>query len=341
MSSRTTAGVFSPFTIRDGFELSNRIVFAPVYINRANESAEFRNFYAGRAKGGAGLIITPVQTMGGFTDLYTPAFRKAARMLLDECRAHGARVIPQVFSGVGAWVNRMSTRELSRLPEAFALCALKLREAGYPGMEIHGAHHSLFMHLLCPGINQRTDRYNGGLEARAALQVETVKAVKAGAGRNFSLFYRLSATDFTAGGFDIIHAVDVARMLERAGADCLDISAGGTSISPTGSECPDHTQPESCFRSYFSKVKRAVKIPVIGAGRINSRAAAEKILVQGRADLIALGRTLVADPFWPLKVRQGRETEILPMNEWYKYMPGYRSAEQHAATGDGALGTKV
>jgi 2,4-dienoyl-CoA reductase-like NADH-dependent reductase (Old Yellow Enzyme family) len=341
MSKLAEAGLFAPYTMRDGFELSNRLVFAPVYINRSNESAEFREFYAERARGGAGLIIAPVQTMGGFIDLYTPVFRKASRLLLDKCRTYGAWIIPQVFSGVGAWVNRMSADELSRLPDAFALCALKLREAGYPGMEIHGAHHSLFMHLLCPGINQRDDRYNGSLEARAALQVQTVKAIKAMVGQDFSLFYRLSATDFSTNGFDIPQAAEVARMLEHAGTDCLDISAGGTSISPKGSECPDHTQPEACFNSYFTAVKAAVTIPVIGVGRIATGECAGSILAQGRADLIALGRGLVADPFWPLKVKQRRETDIVSMDEWYNHMPGKRGADQSAAIGGGVFGTKV
>jgi 2,4-dienoyl-CoA reductase-like NADH-dependent reductase (Old Yellow Enzyme family) len=341
MNSRAETRLFSPFTLRDGFELSNRIVFAPVYINRPNESAEFREFYAERAEGGAGLIIAPVQTMGGFIDLYTPAFRKASRMLLDACGTHGAGIIPQVFSGVGAWVNRMSVDEFSRLPEAFALCAVKLREAGYPGMEIHGAHHSLFMHLLCPGINQRSDRYNGSLEARAALQVETVKAVKAATGQDFSLFYRLSATDFAEGGFDTRQAVEVSRMLERAGADCLDISAGGTSISPKGSECPDYTEPEACFAPNFGAVKKVVTIPVIGVGRIATRDCAERVLEQGMADLVALGRGLVADPYWPLKVRQGREAEIVPMTEWYRFMPGNKALRRRVETGGGVSGSKA
>jgi 2,4-dienoyl-CoA reductase-like NADH-dependent reductase (Old Yellow Enzyme family) len=321
VSSRETECLFSPFTLRPGFTLPNRIVFAPVYINRPNESKEWRSFYTERARGGVGLIIAPVQTMGGFTDLYTPVFRKTSRLVVDECRTHGTWIIPQVFSGVGSWVNRMSNAELARIPELFALCAVKLREAGYPGMEIHGAHHSLFMHLLCPGINNRSDHYNGTLEARASLQGETVRAVKAKAGQDFSLFYRLSATDMTEGGFAIAQAVETARLLQRAGVDCLDVSAGGTAISPKGSECPDHTRPPACFLGLFSAVKAAVDIPVIGVGRISSGACAERILARNQADLIAVGRGLVADPFWPHKVKEGREAEIVPPDEWYQYMP--------------------
>lgn len=323
----TSEKLFLSFTMRKGFELSNRIVFAPVYLNLKAESAEFRHFYMERAQGGAGLIIAPVPTLGGLTDLYTSSFRIAAQKLIAECREYGTWIIPQVFSGVGDWVDTMDTEEIACLPAAFAQCAEKLKGIGFPGMEIHGAHHSFFMHLLSPPINHRNDCYNGTLEARARVQVETVRAIKSRVGADFSLFYRMSAADLLPGGFMIEEAKLVAVMLQAAGLDCLDISVGGTGLNQ-GTECPDHTHAEACFSPYFGAVKQAVNIPVIGVGRINSGESAETVISRGKADLVALGRQLVADPYWPLKVKEQRECGIVPMDEWFKRIPKRRHVEE-------------
>ncbi len=317
----TNGRLFSSFKLRDGFELSNRIVFAPVYLNIPAQSEEFREFYIKRARGGTGLIVMPVPTPGGFSDLYTPSFREASQRLMSECRDQGAWIIPQVFSGVGDWVNTMNESQISAIPESFAECAEKLKEIGFPGMEIHGAHHSFFMHLLSPAINRRKDRLNGPLEARSSIQIETVEAIKSRVGSGFTLFYRISATDLIPGGFILDEAKVVSLLLQKAGLDCLDVSAGGTALSPKNSECPDKTQPEACFAPYFSAIKKILDIPVIGAGRIASPESAEGILVHGDADLVALCRPLVSDPFWPDKVRNGNAADILPMDDWYRNMP--------------------
>jgi 2,4-dienoyl-CoA reductase-like NADH-dependent reductase (Old Yellow Enzyme family) len=319
--------LFSPLTIRNGFTLANRIVFAPIYLNLNADSEEFRNFYSERAQGGAGLIIAPVPTLGGLSDLSTSAFRRSSLRLIAACRECDSWIIPQVFSGVGDWVNTMGKEELSHLTSAFTECAENLRDIGFPGMEIHGAHHSLFMHLLSPVINQRRDCYNGTLEARARLQIETVQAIKSRVGSDFSLFYRISATDLLPDGFMIEEAKLVGMKLQEAGLDCLDISVGGTALNPS-SECPDHTNSEACFVKYFSAVKQAVSIPVIGVGRISSGEMAEMIIRRKKADLVALGRQLVADPYWPLKVKERRECGVVPMDEWYRRMPKKRPAEE-------------
>ncbi|MBN1799525.1 MAG: hypothetical protein JW822_13200 [Spirochaetales bacterium] len=316
----TIEKLFSSFKIREGFELCNRIVFAPVYLNLKADSNVFRSFYVERARGGTGLIIAPVPTPGGLTDLYTSSFRVAAQRLIAECREYGTWIIPQVFSGVGDWVNTMSKEEIAKLPASFAQCAEKLKQIGFPGMEIHGAHHSLFMHLLSPPINHRADCYNGTLNARARIQSETVKAIKSRVGSDFSLFYRMSAADLLPGGFMIEEAKVVGVMLQTAGLDCLDISVGGTGLNQ-GTECPDHTHAEACFSPYFGAVKKALDIPLIGVGRITSGESAESILCRNKADLVALGRQLVADPYWPLKVKEQRECGIVPMADWYKCVP--------------------
>jgi 2,4-dienoyl-CoA reductase-like NADH-dependent reductase (Old Yellow Enzyme family) len=184
------------------------------------------------------------------------------------------------------------------LPGEFARAAQTLYGLGYDGVEIHGAHHSLFMSLVSPLINQRTDRYGGTEENRFRLPLATVAAMRH-AVADFAVFYRFSAVDFVTGGFDVDTAVRFAVALEGAGAACIDVSAGGTVLSPQYSDAPLEAAGEGCFAEYSAAIKRHVGIPVIVAGRINSRATAELIILGGKADMVAIGRLLVSDAGWP------------------------------------------
>jgi 2,4-dienoyl-CoA reductase-like NADH-dependent reductase (Old Yellow Enzyme family) len=185
-----------------------------------------------------------------------------------------------------------------------------VQEAGFDALDIHGAHHSLFMRLLSPLQNHRTDKYGGSPENRWRVQVETVKAIRAAAGEGFPILFRFSATDFVPGGVDLALTVGYARALEAAGVDCLDVSAG-TSDSPPLSSHPDAAQPMGCFADLAAAIRAAVEVPVIAVGKIGTREVAESILREGKADLVALGRPLIADPDWPRKLAEGRDDEIV------------------------------
>jgi 2,4-dienoyl-CoA reductase-like NADH-dependent reductase (Old Yellow Enzyme family) len=207
-------------------------------------------------------------------------------------------VVPQLFSGVGEEVNRYSSQQLEVLPGEFAGAARTLRDLGYDGVEIHGAHHSLFMSLLSPQINARTDRYGGSEENRFRLPLAAVDAMRRAA-VDFPIFYRFSAVDYVAGGFDVDTAVRFACALENAGAACIDVSAGGTVLSPQYSDAPLDAAGEGCFAEFSAAIKRRVRIPVIVAGRINSKATAERIIQGDMADVVAVGRLLVSNAGWP------------------------------------------
>jgi 2,4-dienoyl-CoA reductase (NADPH2) len=130
-------------------------------------------------------------------------------------------------------------------------------------------------------------------------------------GEEFPILFRFSASDFVPGSIDLNLTSPFAQALEKAGVDCLDVSAG-TSDSEPNTIHPDQNKTQGCFAPLAAKIRQVVNIPVIAVGKIATRETAESILRQGQADLIALGRPLIADPDWPRKVLEGRESEIIP-----------------------------
>jgi 2,4-dienoyl-CoA reductase-like NADH-dependent reductase (Old Yellow Enzyme family) len=278
--------------------LKSRVILAPLYYEWAFGSRAFTKFFESRAKGGAALAMVPVPTHGGLSDLEKPSFAEHSRKFIEMMHGYDCKVVPQLFSGNGEDVNRLSVRELEVLPHEFAGAARSLRALGYDGVEIHGAHHSLFMSLVSPRINERTDQFGGSEENRFRLPLAVVGAMHSAAGDS-PVFYRFSAVDFVDGGFDLDAAVRFAAALEKSGAACIDVSAGGTVLSPQYSDAPLEEAGEGCFSPYSAAIKKTVRIPVIVAGRINSRETAERIVHGGFADVVAIGRLLVQNAQWP------------------------------------------
>lgn len=302
--------LFEPFTLHGNLPLKNRIVLAPLYLTWDGRSAEFRAFYVRRAQGGVGLIIAPQSTSGGLADWAAPEFGAAFRPLIEGCHAAGAKIALQVFSGRGV-VDELPAAQLAAIPQQLARVAVGVRQAGFDALDIHGAHHSLFMGLLSPLQNHRQDQYGGAPENRWRVQTETVKAIRAAAGADFPILFRFSATGFVAGGVDLALTIPYAQALAAAGVDCLDVSAG-TGDSPPLSSHPNAAQPAGTFADLAAAIRTAVKIPVIAVGKIGTRDVAESILQAGKADLVAFGRQLIADPDWPRKLAENRDAEVTP-----------------------------
>ena len=305
--------LFTSFNLRGKLSLGNRIVLAPLYLAMDGRSPEFRAFYVRRAEGGVGLVIAPQSTAGGVADWQDPEFGAAFRPLIEDCHAAGARIALQVYPG-GAGVDELTADELGAFPARFAWAAIGIRQAGFDALDVHGAHHSLFMGLLSPFRSHRRDAYGGPPENRWRVQVDTMRAIRAAVGEDFPILYRFSATDFVPGGVDLSLTVPFAQALEAAGVDCMDVSAG-TTDSPPESSIPTEDQPPGCFAGLAAAVRAAVNVPVIAVGKIGTREVAESILQTGQADLVALGRPLIADPDWPRKLQAGHDDEIVPC-EW-------------------------
>ncbi len=219
---------------------------------------------------------------------------------------------PALFSRVGyeAVPEPMTIREILDVVEAFGQAALRAVLAGYELIEIHGAHGYLITNFLSPHTNKRTDLFGGSLENRMRLLMEIVRNIRAKIGRDFPLTVRLSGTDYEPDGFPIEETIEVCKVLEAEGIDAIHVSGG------------DHHQmihqvsPMAVPRGHnvwaAEAIHKHVQVPVIASGSITTPALAESILATDKADYVALGRPLWADPDWTRKAEQGRAESIRP-----------------------------
>jgi 2,4-dienoyl-CoA reductase-like NADH-dependent reductase (Old Yellow Enzyme family) len=310
-------GLFDPLAFK-GVTLRNRVVFAPVVTNFGLRNDQTRGYYAERARGGAGLIIvhgTPV-------DLFLKeGWVRQLKPLVDAVHGEGASIAVQLWHGndLGGEAvapspqgpcRSVTHEEIRTVVEKFAAAAGHCREAGFDGAEVHGAHGYFIHQFFSPLTNQRADDYGGSLENRMRLAMEIVKAMRRAAGEGFLLLYRHSAVEGIPGGTTLEESVRLAKALRVHWLDVFDVSAGRG--QKDNLSIPEASAPEGTYADLAGEIKSAASIPVIAVGRVQRRAVAERILEEGKADLVALGRQLLADPLWPRKVEEGREGEVIP-----------------------------
>jgi len=203
-----------------------------------------------------------------------------------------------------------SKEDIKRITRSFAEAAYRIKEAGFDAVEIHGGHGYLISQFLSPLVNRRNDEYGGSIEKRARFACEVIAAVKQKVGPGFPVLFRLSGSDFLPGGINIEEVVQQSPLFVEAGADALDVSA--SEQASIDWQYPSFLFPPGALIHLAQAVKKVVKVPVITVGKINDPYLAEEILSQGKADFVALGRALFADPYWPQKVKEGRLEEIRP-----------------------------
>jgi 2,4-dienoyl-CoA reductase-like NADH-dependent reductase (Old Yellow Enzyme family) len=311
--------LFDPLRIK-ALELKNRIVFAPIATHFGLRNERAMIFFAARARGGVGLIIvhgTPV-------DLLIKAdWARSLRTLVSAVHEQGAKIVLQLWHGndlngqAVAPSARESYRQISReeirtVIDKFATAARNCREAGFDGVEVHGAHGYFIHQFFSPLTNRRTDEYGGTVEGRMLLAMELVVAMRQAAGESLLLLYRHSAVDGLPGGTTVEESARLAKALENHWLDGLDVSAGMG--GPDDLSLPPASAAEGTHAELAGQIKAKLSIPVIAVGRVQTRAVAEKILHEKKADLVALGRQLLADPNWPKKVQEGKEDEIIFCN---------------------------
>ncbi|WP_242939709.1 NADH:flavin oxidoreductase [[Clostridium] polysaccharolyticum] len=305
----------------NAMKVKNRIVMPAVYIGNKFYHEKFQNFYISRAAKDVGMIIVPIPTMNGVADLCCEEFIQTSKRFVAKCHQYDCKLIAQIFSGVGEMVNEFTKEELEQISQDLILSAKKVKEAGYDGIEIHGAHHALFMSLLSPKANLRTDEFGGKFENRVKLALRTVKGIREVIGKEYPLMFRFSGTEFCEGGVDIKMSIRYAKLLQEEGVDCIDVSAGGSICSPKNSECPDQTKEEGCFSDIFSAIKKEVSVPVIGSGKIITKKTADKILEAGEADFVGVGRPLVASADWARRMLKGNDGDKSCIETWYEQLP--------------------
>ncbi len=309
-----------------GHVIRNRIVLPPMATELASERGEVTDallrHYKLRARG-TGIVIVEhtfiseegrrsKNQLGIYSDELISGLKRLARTIKEEgataiiqLNHAGAKAPSEIIGrrpvgpssvqvpGSEEISKELSREEIEEIIEKFVNAARRAMEAGFDGVEIHGAHGFLLSEFLSPLTNKRTDEYGGSLENRMRLHLKTVDMVRRQV--DDLLFFRLGVTDYMEGGLTLEEGVKVAMTLEKHGVDVIDVSGG-----LCGSR-PPWTAEEGYFLNLSEAVKTKVSVPVIGVGGIKSPVFADKALKEGKANLIAVGRAFLADPDWALK----------------------------------------
>ncbi|GAB6093973.1 FAD-dependent oxidoreductase [Desulfatiferula olefinivorans] len=333
--------LFCPITV-NGLQIKNRIAYPSLgllysYDRRLNE--RYYAFFREIAEGGAGLVtVGPVgiDTVGsGFVTLALSDDGAVDdfRTLTDIIRSGGASPWIQLFhagayaypvtignqpplapSSVYSTYSKAMPREMSlddirATITAYADAAARARAAGFDGIEILASAGYLITQFLSPVKNRRTDAYGGSLENRLRFPLEIIAAVRDRVGPDYPLGVRMAGNDFVPGSTSDEETPLIARAYEQAGVDLINVTGGWHE-----SRVPQLPMelPHGGYAYLALNVKRAVSIPVMASNRIARPEDAETILADGLADMVNLGRVLIADPFWPTKAKEGRPDEIRP-----------------------------
>jgi 2,4-dienoyl-CoA reductase-like NADH-dependent reductase (Old Yellow Enzyme family) len=202
--------------------------------------------------------------------------------------------------------REMNTEDIAEIINAFGEGARRAKEAGFDGVQLHGAHGYLINQFLSPLTNKRDDQYGGSLEGRSRFLKETFEAVRKKVGSDYPIAIKLTASDNLEGGFSLEDAVEVSRMLEQLGIDAIEVSSG---TAASGDQTPvrqgiDTEEKEAYNATYAAAIKKSVGLPVMTVGGIRSGAVAKRLLDAGQADFIALSRPLIREPDLPLRWRK-------------------------------------
>jgi len=200
---------------------------------------------------------------------------------------------------LGSVPKELTRDEIKEVINAFKESARRTKEAGFDGVEIHSAHGYLLDQFFSPLTNKRTDEYGGDVYNRIRIHLEVIKAVREVTGENFLILLRLGASDYMEGGATIEDSKIAAREFEKVGVDIIDISGGFNGF----------IVPNTTEQGYFSPlsvaIKEVVSIPVILTGGITKASAAEKLLIDEKADLIGVGRAIYKDSNWAKNAIEG------------------------------------
>lgn len=310
---------------RDGGVTDQKVAY---FRRRAQGGVGWINLgYAYASKRGRGCTYFQV---GVYDDSLIPGLRRLTDALHEHdvrmgCQiAHAGRqtthhyidgLQPEAPSAVAEHVlgevpEEMSHERIHEVQQDFASAAVRAREAGFDLVELHGAHGYLFHSFISPLGNHRTDEYGGALENRMRFSLETVREVRKAIGDDFPLGYRISGDEFMEGGFTLDDTLEVVAALEREGVDYLHVSAGSYEsfqlmIAPMG------IGPGQ-LEHLAAAIKERVSIPVVSTGRYDTPGLADRVLADGHADFVSMGRAMIADPDLPRKAMESRPDDIRP-----------------------------
>ena len=334
--------LFEPIDIGT-MHVKNRIVFPAVGTRFAGVTGEASqrdvDHFRARARGGAGLLVVPwvlVETKFGKktgrlrldSDEYIRGLHEivdaahlndskiviqladAGRALTPHETADGVAVSASEFytEAFGTKARALSISEIEYLVDAFATAAYRARKIGFDGVEFHAASGYLISQFLSPYVNKRNDKYGGDPARRITFLLEIIEQTREKAGRDYPTLVRISGDEFVEGGLTLQDNKFIAKALADSGVDCIDVTAG--IVESYHKAMPPMAVPRAAYVHLASGIKDSVDIPVIAVGRINDPLLAESILEEGKADLIAMGRALLADPELPNKARRSAFEDI-------------------------------
>jgi 2,4-dienoyl-CoA reductase-like NADH-dependent reductase (Old Yellow Enzyme family)/thioredoxin reductase len=344
MAATRLRKIFEPTNIGQ-MQLKNRIVMPPMGTDYAEAggavSQRMLDYYEARARGGVGLIIvegsapsvrcnisfqgSPSYQASLGDDKFIPGWRR----LTDAAHKYGARiaiqimhatlenwdgkpvqvgpssvVVPTRVMGILAGPpHELTVAEIAERVEWFVSAARRAKEAGFDGVEIHGAHQYIVSAFLSSATNQREDGYGGSVENKARFLVEILQAIRKELGPDFPVWVRFNAREWgVENGITIEETKQMVPLVVEAGAQALHVSAYGAGSHITAAPIPD---TPGFLVPLAEEVKKLTRVPVIAVGRLDLELG-EKILEEGKADLIAIGRRLLADPDLPNKVAGGK-----------------------------------
>ncbi|MCM3727021.1 NADH:flavin oxidoreductase/NADH oxidase [Neobacillus cucumis] len=327
--------LFTPFQIK-GLQLKNRVVMPPMcqysVTNKDGIATDWHYVhYVSRAIGGASLIIiemTDVEPDGRITDydlgLWSDEHVPALKRIVDACHQHGAKVGIQIahagrkaqdakepvapsaipFDEKSKTPRALSTNEVKEIVEKFRLAAQRAIKAGVDVIELHGAHGYLIHQFTSAYTNKRTDEYGREL---TKFGKEVIQAVKGEMPEDMPLIIRISGREYVEGGYGIDEAIEFSREFQKAGVDMFHVSAGGE--GPIAAEGRPGTHV--AYQVPLARaIKQALNVPVIAVGRLDEPGLANFVIGNQDADLVAVGRAMLRNPYWALEAATILHKEI-------------------------------
>ena len=316
--------------------LSNRVLMGSMHVGLEEAKDGFARmaaFYAERARGGVGLIVTGGiapndrgRPMPGGARMTTAEEADKHRVVTSAVHEAGGRIAMQILhfgryayhpelvapSALQAPINPfrpnpLSSEEVAQTIEDFVRCAALAKVAGYDGVEIMGSEGYLLNEFIAARTNQRNDEWGGSYENRIRFPVEIVRRTRECVGKNFIIIYRLSMLDLVEGGSTLNEVVQLAQAVEAAGATIINTGVGWHEARiPTIAT----KVPRAAFAWVTQKLKGKVAIPLVATNRINTPEVAEQLLAEGFCDMVSMARPFLADPLFVRKAEQGRADEI-------------------------------